>query len=134
MSEKYKVQDSQALHFITITVIGWIDLFVRRDYKELVLESLKFCQEEKGMKIYAWVIMTSHIHLIVSNDRDDLPSVIRDFKTFTSKGLTKLIKTIPESRREWMLKKFAFEANKNVRATSPLLEDLRQHGLFQTFE
>ena len=65
----------------------------------MVLESLKFCQKEKGLDIYAWVIMTSHIHLIVSNDAEELPYIIRDFKTFTSKGLVKLINTIPESRR-----------------------------------
>jgi putative transposase len=62
--------------------------------------------------------MTSHIHLIVSNDQNDLPSVVRDFKTFTSKGLIKLIKTISESRRVWLLKKFAYEADRNVRATN----------------
>jgi putative transposase len=118
MSEKYKVQDSRALHFITISVVDWIDLFIRRDFKDFVLDSLRFCQEEKGLKIYAWVIMTSHIHLIVSNDQNDLPSVVRDFKTFTSKGLIKLIKTISESRRVWLLKKFAYEADRNVRATN----------------
>ena len=118
MSEKYKVRNPKALHFITITVVGWVDLFIRREYKDMVLESLKFCQKEKGLNIYAWVIMTSHIHLIVSNDGEELPYIIRDFKTFTSKGLVKLINTIPESRRSWMLKKFAFEANRNVRATN----------------
>lgn len=118
MSEKYKVQDSGALHFVTITVVGWVDLFIRRAYKDLILDSLRYCQKEKGLKVYAWVIMTSHIHLIVSNEEEKLSSVIRDFKTFTSKGLIKLIKEVPESRREWMLKKFAYEANQNVRGTN----------------
>ena len=118
MSEKYKVRNPNALHFITITIVGWIDLFIRRDYKDIVLESLKFCQKEKGLKIYAWVIMTSHIHLIVSSDTNNLSSVIRDFKTYTSKSLIKLIKRIPESRSTWILKKFAFEANRNVRGAN----------------
>ena len=118
MSEKYKIRDPNALHFITITIVGWVDLFIRRDYKDLVLESLMFCQKEKGLKIYAWVIMTSHMHLIVSSDSNNLSSIIRDFKTFTSKGLINLIKRIPESRRDWILKKFAFEANRNVRAVN----------------
>lgn len=118
MSEKYKVKDSAALHFITITLVGWIDLFIRRDYKDLVLESLKFCQKEKGLEIYAWVIMTNHIHLIASSERNDLPSIVRDFKTFTSKRLIRLINTIPESRRTWILEKFAFEAHRNVRASN----------------
>ncbi len=37
MSEKYKVQDSKALHFVTITVIGWVDLFTRIDYKDCIV-------------------------------------------------------------------------------------------------
>ncbi len=118
MSEKYKVQDSTALHFITITITGWVDLFIRIDYKDCIISSLKYCQSNKGLKIYVWVIMSSHIHLIVSTDEGDLPSIARDFKTFTSKELLKLIKEIPESRREWMLKKFAYEANRNIRGSN----------------
>ncbi len=62
--------------------------------------------------------MSSHIHLIVSTTDKPLPDIIRDFKTHTSKKLIELIKRIPESRREWMLKKFAFEANRNTRGTN----------------
>lgn len=118
MSEKYKVHDPEGIYFITITVVGWVDLFIRRDYKECLLESIKFCQNNKGLKVHAWVFMSSHIHLIVSATYLPLPAVIRDFKTHTSKSLIRLIKEIPESRREWILKKFAFEANRNLRGTN----------------
>ena len=60
--------------------------------------------------------MTSHIHLIVTAFDDELQNVIRDFKKFTSKKLIEAIKEHPESRREWLLRKFSFEAQKSGRA------------------
>lgn len=61
----YRIINHNALHFITFTVVGWIDVFTRRKYKDIIIDSLKFCQKEKGLLIYAYVIMSNHIHLIV---------------------------------------------------------------------
>ncbi len=60
--------------------------------------------------------MTSHVHAILSaDDGYDLVSIIRDMKKFTSKQLIDLIQEIPESRREWMLNKFKYEAARTKR-------------------
>jgi len=68
------------------------------------LESLKFCQAEKGLELYAWVIMPSHIHLIFKAKNNNPSDVLRDFKRHTSKELQKAIIENPqESRKEWML-------------------------------
>ncbi len=124
MSEKYKVNNPNGVYFITCTIIGWVDLFTRPEYKEIIIQSLKYCIKEKGLVVHAYVIMSSHIHLIVSaKDDTHLPSIIRDFKTFTSKSLVKEIQVINESRREWMLNKFKFEANRQKRG--------RQYKLWQ---
>jgi putative transposase len=61
------------------------DVFTRKDYIDILLDSLRFCQQEKGLKIYAWVVMrnaaqTNHIHLIVQSDKVPLSDIIRDFK------------------------------------------------------
>jgi REP element-mobilizing transposase RayT len=32
----------------------------------MIIESLKFCQEEKGLLLHGWCIMSNHIHLIAS--------------------------------------------------------------------
>ena len=116
MSEKYKVHNPQAVYFITCTMVGWVDLFVRPTYKDIVINSLRYCIQSKGLKVHAYVIMSSHIHLLVSTvDNVSLPDVIRDFKTFTSKALIQEIKDINESRREWLLNKFSFEAHRQKR-------------------
>ena len=92
MSEKYKVNNPNGIYFITCTIIGWVDLFTRPEYKDILIQSLKYCIKKKGLLVHAYVIMSSHIHLIVSaKDGAHLPSIIRDFKTFTSKSLLKEI-------------------------------------------
>ena len=65
MSRKYKFGDSDKLYFISFAVVDWIDVFVRKEYKDVVLESWKYCQENKGLEIYGWIIMTSHVHMII---------------------------------------------------------------------
>jgi putative transposase len=116
MSRKYKVRNPEGVYFVTSTVIGWVDLFTRPCYKDIIIDSLEFCVEKKGLNLHAFVIMTNHIHLLISaKDGFLLPNIMLDFKTFTSKRLIKEIKAINESRGVWLLNKFSFEANRNVR-------------------
>lgn len=118
MSEKYKVRDSLEPHFITVTVVDWIDLFIRQEYKDIIIDNLKYCQEHKGLVIHAYVVMSSHFHAIVSAKGGcELPAIIRDFKKHTSKKLVKKIKWIHESRRDWILEQFSREAGKIKRVS-----------------
>ncbi|MDA3839995.1 MAG: transposase [Patescibacteria group bacterium] len=79
-------------HFITITVIEWIDIFTKPEYFKVIIESLKYCQNNKGLKIFEYVIMTNHIHLIVkAKDGNILSQVISDFKKHTTKEIFKLL-------------------------------------------
>lgn len=90
-------------------------MFTRIAFKEVLVDSLKYCLEFKGLKLYAYVIMSNHIHIIVSAaDGYSLSDIIRDFKKHTSKTiLKKLIEGQGESRSEWMLKMFAYHAKYN---------------------
>ena len=118
MSEKYKVIDSMQPTFITITVVDWVDVFIRMDYFRILNDSLNYCIENKGLKVHAYVYMTSHLHLIVSSDSGNLQDIIRDFKKFTSKLLIEAIKEYPESRRVWLLRKFSFAAKRIKRGVN----------------
>jgi len=74
------------VYFVTDTVVDWVDIFSRPTYKHIILESLKYCQEQKGLLIYAWVLMTNHLHMIVgANEDNNVSDIMRDFKKFTSK-------------------------------------------------
>lgn len=108
MSDKYKAIDSDKAHFITITVVNWIDLFTRNRLREVVVDSLKYCRQQKGLEIYAWCLMSSHLHMICKSPEGvKLSDIIRDFKTHTSKKLIETIVNQPESRREWLLEAFS---------------------------
>ena len=78
-------------------------MFTRKRYRDIIVESLQFCQKEKGMTVYGYVIMSNHLHMILQSDKNDLSGLIRDFKMHTSKKILSAIKTEPESRREWLL-------------------------------
>ena len=107
MSTKYKATTSEECYFITITTVGWIDVFTRLNQKYVIINALKHCQEHKGLEIYAYVLMSSHLHLLCkATEGFILSDVIRDFKKFTSKKITQTIIKEPESRREWMLDYF----------------------------
>lgn len=106
MKEGYIIRDQEKAHFITATVVDWIDVFTRKDYKDVVIDSLNYCIKNKGMILYGYVIMSNHIHLITQSKNGKLSDLIRDFKKFTATTILKQIKTKPESRREWMLERF----------------------------
>jgi len=105
MSRKYKILDQNKPYFVSFAVVNWIDVFIRNEYKDLLLESLSFCEQKKGLEVYAWCIMTSHVHLIIGTYGEKMEDILRDFKSFTSRTLRLAIEENPiESRREWMLK------------------------------
>ena len=87
-----------------------MDVFTRKNYREIVIDSLTFCQKNKGLNIHAYVIMSNHIHCILSAKEDNLSDIIRDFKTFTSKAIIEAIDSKEESRRTWMLGQMVYFA------------------------
>ncbi len=104
MSRKYKFHEQDELYFVTFSVINWIDLFIRNEYKQVMLDSWEYCIENKGLEVYGWCMMTSHIHMLIGTNKDRLENIMRDMKKYTSEMLKQVIKTHPqESRREWLL-------------------------------
>lgn len=106
---------SNELFFVTLTIVNWIDLFTRSLYFDLIIDNLKYCQQKKGLDIYEYVIMTNHIHMICLGDKVPLSDILRDFKTFTSKELFKLIRENQyESRKTWILAAFMKAGKDNI--------------------
>jgi REP element-mobilizing transposase RayT len=85
MQDGYKIRDQALPHFITVTVVDWIDVFTRKTYRDCVIECLDFCIKNKGMILYGYVIMSNHIHMIIQSSDGNLSDLIRDFKKFTAK-------------------------------------------------
>ncbi len=112
MPTGYQIKDQTQAYYLTFQVVYWVDVFTRKTYRDIVIESLRYCQQHKALEIYAYVIMSNHIHLLVRSGCEDLSGTIRDFKKFTSKALIEAIETGQESRKEWMLRLFAHAAKR----------------------
>ena len=119
MSRNYKFLNPEGLYFISFAAVGWLDVFTRNEYKDLFLESVRFCQKEKVLEIHAWCIMTSHIHLVFRSIKGQKPELlIGDLKRFTSRAIVKAIEENPrESRKEFLLDFFRKEAAKSSNVT-----------------
>jgi REP element-mobilizing transposase RayT len=116
----YQIRDQSKIHFVTFTIIDWVDVFTKTVYKDIVIDSLKYCQTNKGLVLYAYVIMTNPIHLIIQRKDGPLSDLIRDVKRHFANTVYQQILQEPESRKDWMLKRFEFAAfgtstNKNFK-------------------
>ena len=109
----YRIWQQHGLNYVTLTVVGWADVFTRQRYRDIVIESLRFCQQQKGLHIVGYVLMSNHLHMIVHTEGYELSNVLRDFKKFTANQILKSIQTEPESRREWLLNLLKWYAQQN---------------------
>jgi REP element-mobilizing transposase RayT len=118
MSRKYKFGEANGAYFISFATVYWIDVFTRLAYFDIIIESLDFCRKHKGMELYGYCIMPSHVHLIFRSSLGDPSGLIRDLKGFTSRKILKTIEENPqESRREWLLWMFEKAGKKNSNVT-----------------
>lgn len=105
---------TNVLYFVTLTIVDWVSIFIRRKYFEFIIDNLQYCQKNKGLEIFEYVIMPNHIHMICLGRDNPLSDILRDFKSFTSKELYNLIKNnSKESRRKWMISIFDKQGKKN---------------------
>jgi len=108
MSRKYKFYNPDGVYFVSFAVQGWVDIFTRNSYKNILVENLQYCHDNKGLEIFAWCIMTNHVHMVIRAKEDfNLPDILPDYKKFTSKTIIKAItENIQESRKDWLLEQF----------------------------
>lgn len=96
---------------MTFQVIGWVDIFTRQIYRDIVLDSFRYCQKHKGLELNAYVIMSNHIHVIMASKHEKLGSLLRDMKAHQARQILAAIQEGPESRKEWMLNMFQYAAS-----------------------
>ena len=108
LSRNYKFQNPDGVYFVSFAVVEWLNIFRLNKYKDIIIESLRYCQKEKGMEIFAWCIMTNHIHLVFRSIKGQKPELLLgDFKRFTSKKTVQTIINNPkENRKEFLLNQF----------------------------
>lgn len=127
MSRKYKFHNPSGVYFVSFATVNWIDVFTRQLYFDILIDSIDYCRKEKGMELYCYCLMPSHVHFIFRSAFDDPAGLLRDFKTFTSKKVLKAIQeNEQESRKEWLLWMFERAGKKN--ATTSKHQFWQQHN------
>lgn len=79
MSYAYQIHKQDAAYFLTPTCVEWADALLRPEHKNIICDSLNYCVTEKGLEIFAYVIMSSHMHMIARAKNENLSDVVRDF-------------------------------------------------------
>ena len=120
MSTGYKIAEKDGLHYLTFQIVGWVDIFTRKIYRDIAIESFKYCQQNKGLSLFAYVIMSNHIHLLAQSENEDLSGTIRDFKNYTSKKFLEVVNDSIESRSEWMKMVFEYHGKFKNKQTNQL--------------
>ena len=112
----YKIRKQYRLHYLTLTIVGWVDIFTRPVYKDIIIDSLKYCQAHKGLVVNSYTIMSNHIHLIAYAKEGSigLSLILADFKKFTANQILQTIQGTPESRKDWLLLVFGYNARTNT--------------------
>jgi REP-associated tyrosine transposase len=104
VSRKYKFHNPSAAYFVSFAVVNWMDVFIRERYFKILADSISYCRKEKGMELFAYCFMPSHVHFIFRSSNEKPMELIRDFKKFTAKKLIlEISENKEESRREWLL-------------------------------
>jgi len=109
---RYRITEQDRPHFLTCTVLHWIPVFTRPDTVSIIIESLRFLINT-GVKVYAYVILENHLHLILQS-----PSLQRDISRFKSFTAANLIHYLDEKGIHTILEQLAFykKAHKGDRA------------------
>ena len=100
---RYKIFENNQPYFLTCTTVNWLPIFGNPEVAKIILNSLKFLQENKRLTIFVYVIMEHHLHLIASSE--DLSKEIGDFKSFTAREIIDYFK---ERNNQFMLKQLNF--------------------------
>jgi REP element-mobilizing transposase RayT len=135
LSIGYKISEKQGAHYLTFQIVGWADIFTRKIYRDIAIESFKYCQHHKGLNIFAYVIISNHIHLFAQSEHGDLSGFIRDFKSHISKKFLEIINDKSESRSDWLKLIFEYHGKYKNKQTNQIWthENHAEHIFSQKF-
>jgi len=108
MRSRYRITENNYPFFITATTVAWIPVFTRKPYIEVLIDSLNFCRQHKGLQIFAYVIMDNHIHLVVAGEK--LSETIKEFKSYTAREIVRLA---GEEGKSWLLNQLQFHKHEH---------------------
>jgi REP element-mobilizing transposase RayT len=140
LSSVTDINDKQAGYFISFNTIDWVDIFIRPVYKQVIVHTLNHFIDSKGLRIYAWCLMSSQLHIIAQAQDDYLIETIDDaYRSFTSAKIVEALDAEPQIRKQWMLERFEKAGNNSKslqiwqNPVSPVLLDLKNIASTQDY-
>jgi REP element-mobilizing transposase RayT len=112
MRSRYRVVEANQAQFITSTIVSWLPVFTTNSSCDVIVESLLYCREQKGLKIHGWVILDNHFHAVVSGP--DIATTISRLKSYTAR---KIVERAAEDGRDWLLNQFEHFRRRNRSST-----------------
>jgi putative transposase len=97
------VHDINHLYFVTASIVGWKHLLAEPKYRQIVLDSLVWLQNEKRMLLFAFVIVPSHLHLILKPEGKTIGELLQDFGSHTAYAI---LSELRKDQRDELLKRF----------------------------
>jgi len=95
------LSDANYAYFVTTTIVEWLPVFVSPPYYDIIIDSLKYVRTHKGVQLNAYVIMPTHLHLILWPEPEvNLSNILRDFKRYTSRAISAQLEA--ERRRHFL--------------------------------
>ncbi len=87
---RYRIYETEYPYFITSTISSWIPVFTRQQTADIIFDSWRHLQQERELKLFAYVILENHLHMIVS--APELPTIMQSFKSYTARRIIDLLK------------------------------------------
>jgi len=133
MTGGWKIHDQSLPHFLTFQVVRWIDIFTRKKVRDEFINNIRFCQKNKGLELYAYVIMSNHAHFIMRSSDNNLSGIIKDLKSYTSKSIIEILLTEEQQKRDWIVPMLLESGEGNSRNKSHQLWVQDNHPIELTY-
>ena len=88
---RYRIFDDAYPYFLTCTIVGWQAVFTRSEAVQIIFDSWIFLKKEKGFRLYAYVVLENHLHLIAS--APELANAVKSFKMYTARQIIDLLES-----------------------------------------
>lgn len=120
------IHDTTHLYFVTASVVEWIPLFKYPKHTEIILNSLSWMQERKRLLLFAFVIMPTHVHLLIKPEQQSIGEIIQQFGSFTAHEILKKVRE--DGKNEWL--KIFEQENRDPRHKHSIWQDIQAKNIF----
>jgi len=107
MRSRYRITPESNIYFITSSTHLWVPILFNETLFQIILNSLKYCRKNKGLRLHGYVIMINHFHAIISHESyDQIPNIVRDLKRHTAREIKDYLSDLGEFSQLFWVKIF----------------------------